>query len=1303
MTQRKDDDSRINTGDIHDVSGEVNIAGKDLYKGYTAEQVSVLLSQIRSTFQPKPFDGRCPYKGLDVFEEEDAELFFGREKLIDELVNRVKDSRSVFITGPSGSGKSSLVRAGLIPALKAGAIKDLHSERWLYGTVKPGREPLVELGRVASKFSGSTSAYDEICAKAQIDASIFARWCEIALEDRREKRAVIFIDQFEEVFTQISKETERIAFLDLLTHAATIEDGRVLLLFAMRSDFLSSCAVYPEINTLLSRQFIQIGSMQPDELVSAIAQPPLRVGLRIDPNLIAQIINDIEGEPGTLPLMQFALKDLFDSQEAAGGVIALALSDYFGRGGLRKSLERHADDSFTKLSKSEQQLARIIFSRLIEIRLGTLDTRRTAFSDELIPAGTESREVEATLHKLADARLITTDELAGRETVTISHEKLIDAWPWLRKLVNENRDVITLQNEIMEDAIDWDENNRETSYLYTGARLANAQEKINAKQIVLHDLARSFIDAGTQKETIERIREEENRRKEQSLFYLRRISGASVAVAIVMIVLACVAYVQRNDAIKLNLRALAYQLAAQAQTINATISSRQNIATLLAIRSMQLFPSSEAAQVLLGNLTGHPVYALNQSREGDVRAIAFSPDGKLLASAGGKVIHILEAETGKEISRVQQDDIVYAVAFSPDSKILASGGRDQTVRIWNPVTGAELHRLRQDGEVRDVVFSPDGQHLAGGGFETIRIWDTVTGAEIGRLDIHNTGPVTDLDYSPDGRFIASADTKTARVWDAANAKEILREKSTWEVKTVDFSPDSKYLVSSCDDVFACVWEIDSGTKVSRMVHGGTVLSAAFSHDGKRIVTGSRDNTARVWEALTGNELARITHDGSVFFVSFSPQDFYVLSTANDYTARVWDSSTGKELARKTHDSLIYRANFSPDGRLIASAGADRILRVWRPLPTAEMSRMIYPGIVYTVAFSPDGKYALSGGSDGTARVWEAATDREIGRMDYDGTVFSAAFSPDGKYVVSGGGSDFSVWDFHTGMKLFRVKHGTEVTSLAFSPDGKYVVSASDDPNIRVWEVASGQEITHFAHMGLGDAARFSADGKYIVSAGGKQACVWVALIGERINCFEHQSDVHDAALSPDSRYVVSGDGTAAHVWEVQTGKQTASFELKTDVYNVAFSPDGKYVLLGGNRLTVVWEPLARKTVLVVKHDGIVQRVAFSPDGKYVISGDDKIARIIEVATGTEIARLNHDNLVEAVAISSDNHYALSGGLDKTARVWLWHPKDLIQQTCDSMIRNLNRDEWNTYLSGQAYQAICPELSIEPEPTPIPGP
>jgi formylglycine-generating enzyme required for sulfatase activity len=353
---------------------------------------------------------------------------------------------------------------------------------------------------------------------------VLHKCAEAALTERSDQRLVLFIDQSEEIFTQIHRDKAQ-AFVEQLAQAIDVETGRVILLFAMRSDFIPNCVIYPRLNELLNRQFIQIGAMQEDELVSAIAQPALRVNLKIDPDLIAQIINDMRGEPGVLPLMQFTLRDLFDAQQAKGSLIALTRSDYIQRGGIHRSLERHADSVFTKLSEREQQVARSIFSALVEVGRGTLDTRRTALLNELIPSDTRSNEVKTVLQKLATARLVITDTT----TVTISHEKLIDAWPWLRRLVDENRDVIAFQNEITRDAVAWEEHKQDPSYLYVGARLANAREKVGGSQLILSEQAQRFLSTSIEAE--DRKNREEELRRQKELENARQLAETAQARA----------------------------------------------------------------------------------------------------------------------------------------------------------------------------------------------------------------------------------------------------------------------------------------------------------------------------------------------------------------------------------------------------------------------------------------------------------------------------------------------------------------------------------------------------------------------------------------------------------------------------------------------------------------------------------------------------------------------------------------------------------------------------------------------------
>ncbi|MEP7357649.1 MAG: hypothetical protein ABI847_10450, partial [Anaerolineales bacterium] len=538
-----------------------DIVGRDkITTGYTPEQVAELYVQLRREYQPKPFDGRCPYIGLEAFDEHNAEWFFGREAEVGDLLARVRLARAVFIAGPSGSGKSSLARAGLLVALKQGRLPG--SEHWLYQAFTPGRSPLEALARAVAGLAQSLGAGEDLLTKGTTDPALLHRWADVALGDNPHRRAVLLVDQFEELFTPMVREPERLAFIQLLVQAINAEHGRVIVFFTLRSDFVAACAAYPALNALLSRQFLQVGELEPDNLVRAIALPALRAGLPLDPDLISQVVNDMRDEPaGALPLMQFALKDLFDMQQQAGGISALTRAGYIEHGGLAKALQRHADAELAKLSALEQQLARDIFAKLIQPGRGTQDTRRTALLSEVEQAEADPVAVATIVHKLADARLITTggadkagDEAPVEATLTLAHEKLIDAWPWLKKLVNDNREVIALQNEIAEDARQWDEHKCDTSYLYTGARLATAREQLAAKKLALPERAQVFVQAAIEAEEADRrtelaTHERELAQERQATDRLRvrnRVIGVFAVAVVAALLVAVLFAIQAN-------------------------------------------------------------------------------------------------------------------------------------------------------------------------------------------------------------------------------------------------------------------------------------------------------------------------------------------------------------------------------------------------------------------------------------------------------------------------------------------------------------------------------------------------------------------------------------------------------------------------------------------------------------------------------------------------------------------------------------------------------------------------------------
>lgn len=1273
------DHSSIAIGGIHigrDLSGSLSI-------GYTAEQVSFLLTQISTDYQRKPFDGRCPYKGLDVFEEEDADLFFGRERLVEDLVRRVKDSRTVFITGPSGSGKSSLVRAGLIHAMKHGAIRG--SERWLYETMKPGREPLKELALAFSRLKSPELA--NYFQSHVGEVNILHECTESVLSGRKDQRFVLFLDQFEEVFTQVSREEERLAFISMLAQAATIENGRVTVLFAMRSDFLSSCAAYPALNELLSRQFRQVGAMQPEELVSAIARPALQVGLRIDPDLIAQIINDMEGEPGALPLMQFALKDLFDSQQEKGGVIALTLEDYLQHGGIHKSLERHADNSFARLGENEQELARSIFSRLIEVGRGTQYTRRTALFGELVQVYTEPKEVKAVVQKLADARLVITDEQAGRDTITISHEKLIDAWPWLKKLVNEYQDVIALQNEIADDAKEWEDQNRDQSYLYTGARLGNAREQLEAKKLALGGLAQQFIEAGVQAhaDELDAAKQRATQLRKRSVYL-----SAALIVALLAVGVAVFFSFQSRQQAQI---ARAGELAAQSAALrekNFPVSLLLGIEafdTLDTLRTRgNLLDLAKINPQLLQFLTAH-----------SVSTVSSSPDGKVLASGSedGTII-LWDTRTYQQIGEpIRQSGSVRSIAFSQDGSKLAvslyypSTGEYGTIRIWAVDTRQQIGEIRPQTNVRQVAFSPDGTKLAvsltdpsGVQIGTINIWDVETLKQVGKpLQVDESmGPFA---FSPDGTILASGSGDNIILWNVDTHQKIGEPLQTpGPLLSLAYNPDNTRLVSSSYTLSEGInastssiivfWDVDTYQQIDEPLQfAGYVSSVTFSRDGRTLAWVNNDDDIKTYNS----------------------------------TINLWDVDARQQIGDPLQVAgFLSNVTFSRDGRKLASSSdidngtiilwaVDKQQQVGEPLPPIDN--------LATFAYSPDGTKLASVSYEGTLVLWDLSTYQQIGEpLQLTGDLGIFMFSPDGTKLASVSYDPFTsedwailLWDVETHQQIgesFQYP-GKDISNIGFSPDGRT--------------------------LALGINALFTGtDGTSQYT--GTIIFLDVETLQQTGEPLQVGRDMSIFAFSPDGRTLVSAsngrtqsDTSTITFWGVDTHRQIGeSIQYAGAITSVAFSPDGEILASGtwgGN--TILWdvethqqigEPLRGHTISVTS-------IAFSHDGtKLASSGNEGTIILWDIETHQQIGGPIPGGVyaVEQVVFSPDST-KLGSSSDGTIILWNLETQAWREKSCQRAGRNFSRGEWEQYFPNEKYHQTCdqwplePELIVQPSPTP----
>jgi WD40 repeat protein/transcriptional regulator with XRE-family HTH domain len=1066
--------------------------------------------------------GLCPYKGLNYFHEADADLFVGREALTAKLTEHLfslTEMRFLAVIGASGSGKSSLVRAGLVPALRW----DKKSADWHLHILTPTAHPLESLAANLLPENESVTAVASLMDDLASDPRSLQIFAKRKLREEKNARLFLVVDQFEELFALCRSEEERGLFIGNLLTAASEADGPVIVLITLRADFYAHCANYVQLREALAKNQEYIGAMNQDELRRAIEEPAQRGRWEFEPGLVDLLLHEVGHEPGALPLLSHALMETWQKRRGR----MMTLSGYASSGGIRGAIAETAEAVFAdQFTHEQQKIARRIFLRLTELgeETATGDTRRRAKLEELILKPEEKNTTHTVLKVLADARLITTSE----DSVEVAHEALIREWPTLRNWLEDNREGLRLHRHLTEAAQEWADMDRATEVLYRGARLTQAQEWAEIHRDEMNEREREFLEASlaqSQQQAAEReaqrqreleaaqkLAESEKQRAEEQTRFAGQLSKRAkylTGAFIVAVLMSFTALYFGSQARQTALTAqndrriaTARELAAASLT-NLDVDPERSI--LLALQSVSTTRSvdgsvlPESLEALHRAIVTSPIRMTLRGHESRVLSAAYSPDGKQLATIDdtGTVI-ISDPATGEEVLRMPgvstPSDLVTTqrITYSPDGKLLAACESNQ-VKVYHPASGEIIFKLSgHESDVTAVSFDRSGTRIASGSEDGgIIIWDVKNGVLLAEWSGHRDA-VEGLTFSPDGKWLITASSDaTMKIWDASTG-ELLQDfaEFTGVVESVTFSPDGERFAFSDGSIH--VWQLglgdDSAITNQEILNIPGTAYVKFSPDGQRLAAVSR-NDIKVWDAFTGRELLTLFgHTDWVMGLDISPDSKQLASTSLDGAVKIWSLSPGRESMTVASPLTGYgtRVAYNPTGWEFATNGGDGSAILWNAENGEPKLRLTGHNLeVLNVAFSVDGTRLATGSLDGTAIIWDAATGEEmIAFPSHEFGVRDVVFSPDGRLLATGGfDGTAKIWGATTGALLHEITgHQGLVLGVAFDPDGTRLATASTDATAKVWDVATGRLVlTLSGHAdGVRDVA-YSPDGTMIAT------------------------------------------------------------------------------------------------------------------------------------------------------------------------------------------------------------------------------
>jgi WD40 repeat protein len=1203
----------------------------------------------------------CPYRGLRPFDESDAEVFYGRERVIAELIGKVAGQMSekgiLVVTGASGAGKSSLLRAGLIPALARGLQLE-GSQFWPRVVITPTRNPVSELATHLAALSGLDAvAIRDALARRPGDAHMTVRQAIMAATARNmppglmsAQRLLLVIDQFEQVFTVTLEEAQ--AFITALCAAASSPVGSdqhppALVVIAVRGDFLDRCAAHPELaGSLGNRQFI-VGPMTETELRLAITAPAEAAGLQIDPSLTGTILSDLRvagdgNAAGVLPLLSQAMLLTWNNREG----VRLTSRGYGQSGGVSHAVQVSADGVYDSLPTRQQELAKHMFRFMVATSRDGRPTRRPLTRDSwhVENPWSDPRDVDAVLEAFADQRLI----LLDRGTAQIAHDALLSAWPRLRSWLEEDQANWALYAQLSDDVAAWDGNGRDPSFLYRGTQLAAfrqaaARWETSAERYPsVTATQRTFLDIS------ERGAARGRRQRQVLAGTLVVLLIASVVGAFVATAAAKSANRQRDLANQQRNLAVSGQLAVRSEALDA---ADPVTASLLAAAAAHFDLTPQVRDSLL-DVAAQPERAVLTAGSGLESVQAFSPDGRMLATASGGDIVLWDVVTHHRIGRSLPDgSSIEMLAFGAGGGLLTSFDEHGTARIWNVASHREIGLpLKTAGKIAALGFAHGKAILAGvtgPDLDTVQFWDLTAHRQTGTPVSTHGNSILSLTLSPDGTLLAAATQAGGQVWEVASGTQLPSPARAGpaEVDHVAFSPDGKIL-ATVNGAGAVLSQTATGQQIGSVMRfqGGMFPVVAFGPDGTMLATAGITGGAILWD-LADHKQAGVFQTGAsqVDSLAFSPDGKTLATVDQAGQAQLWDTATwhqtGKPIVIGNDTSIAVNTEaISPDSKILAISEDSGVVEL-RDTATQRQLAVLTPaatgnsGLGGAITFSPDGKMLAVGNTNGTVQLWSVATRQPAGpSLHFRGTTGTGplAFSPTGRILAGVTSGGVQLVNIDTGQQIgptMSVKNNNHdgIGTIAFSPDGK-TLATTTTYKAQLWDTATQRELD-----------TFQIGHPFVVGNGYEQ--------------------LGAVAFSPNGKILAAATAGTIQLWDMTSRRRLgAPLNLGTQAgYTaaLAFSPSGNFLAVAINESTSLFD--------VNTHERIGTSLTPAP----IINNE--VSRLIISPSGRTLA---------------------AAGM-KAA--WLWDitlPADPIAAACSIAGRSLTRSEWNSYISSEPYQKVC---------------